>query len=145
MSETTSSHRAAGYDEGPPSGWAPGFIIFAGGDDDPRRRRSRPSPAWSRSSRTSSTSPPATTCSSSTPPAGAGSTCCSGLLVLFAGFAVMSGKTWGRVVGHHPGRAQRGWPTSPSSRTTRSGRMTIIALDVFVIWALAAHGRDITR
>lgn len=63
-----------------------------------------------------------------------------GLLVLFAGFAVLAGQTWGRVVGitlavlsalanfafltYYPFWA-----------------MTIIALDILIIWALAVHGR----
>ncbi|QBR91529.1 DUF7144 family membrane protein [Nocardioides euryhalodurans] len=67
-----------------------------------------------------------------------------GLIVLFAGAAVLSGQTWGRVVGitlavvsaivnfafipYYP------WWS-----------MLIIALDIFVIWALAAHGRDVPR
>ena len=66
-----------------------------------------------------------------------------GLLVVGAGFAVMAGKTWGRVIGiilavlsllanfafipYYPF-----WS------------LTIIAVDIFVIWALVAHGRDVT-
>ncbi|MGH1562177.1 DUF7144 family membrane protein [Mumia sp. DW29H23] len=64
-----------------------------------------------------------------------------GVVVALAGFAVIAGQTWGRVVGivlavisaianfaflpYYPF-----WST------------LIIALDVFVIWALAVHGRD---
>ena len=67
-----------------------------------------------------------------------------GVLVVFAGIAVLSGQTWGRVVGvilavlslfanfafipYYPF-----WST------------IIIAVDIFVIWALTAHGRDIVR
>jgi cell division protein FtsW (lipid II flippase) len=40
-----------------------------------------------------------------------------GLIVVMAGFAILAGRTWGRLVG--------------------------ITLDIFVICALAAHGRDV--
>ena len=67
-----------------------------------------------------------------------------GLLVFFAGFAVMSGKTWGRTVGII---------LAALSALTNFAflpyypfwAMTIIALDIFVIWALAAHGRELAR
>ena len=67
-----------------------------------------------------------------------------GLLVLFAGFAVLAGQTWGRVIGII---------LAVLSALTNFAfipyypfwSMAIIALDVFIIWALAAHGRDITR
>ena len=65
-----------------------------------------------------------------------------GLIVVFAGWGLLSGRTWARVVGitlavlsaianflfipYYPFWA-----------------LTIITLDVFVIWALAAHGRDV--
>jgi hypothetical protein len=66
-----------------------------------------------------------------------------GLLVLFAGFAVLSGQTWGRVIGII---------LAVLSALTNFAfipyypfwSLAIIALDVFIIWALAAHGRDIT-
>lgn len=66
-----------------------------------------------------------------------------GLLVLFAGFAVLSGQTWGRVIGI---------TLAVLSALTSFAfipyypfwSLAIIALDVFIIWALAAHGRDIT-
>jgi hypothetical protein len=44
-----------------------------------------------------------------------------GLIVALAGFAVMAGRTWGRVVGITLPCSARS-PTSPSSPTTRSGR-----------------------
>ena len=67
-----------------------------------------------------------------------------GLLVLFAGFAVMGGKVWGWTIGII---------LAVLSALTNFAflpyypfwAMTIIALDVFIIWALAAHGRDVTR
>lgn len=67
-----------------------------------------------------------------------------GLLVFFAGFAVMSGKTWGRTVGII---------LAALSALTNFAflpyypfwAMTIIALDIFIIWALAAHGRELAR
>ena len=65
-----------------------------------------------------------------------------GVIVVLAGFALLSGATWARTVGitlavlsaianflfipYYPFWA-----------------LTIIALDIFVIWALAAHGREL--
>lgn len=67
-----------------------------------------------------------------------------GLMVLFAGFAVLSGKTWGRVVGITLAvvSALANFAFIPYYPFWA---LAIIALDVFVIWALAAHGRDIAR
>ncbi len=67
-----------------------------------------------------------------------------GLLVFFAGLAVMSGKTWGRTFGII---------LAALSALTNFAflpyypfwAMTIIALDIFIIWALAAHGRELAR
>ena len=66
-----------------------------------------------------------------------------GLLVLFAGFAVLSGQTWGRVVGITLAvlSALSNFAFIPYYPFWA---LAIIALDVFIIWALAAHGRDIT-
>ena len=65
-----------------------------------------------------------------------------GIVVALAGVGLLAGRTWARVVGitlavlsaianfmfipHHPFWA-----------------LLVIALDVFVIWALAAHGREL--
>jgi len=67
-----------------------------------------------------------------------------GLLILFAGFAVLSGQTWGRVVGITLASlsALANFAFIPYYPVWS---LVIIALDVFVIWALAAHGRDIAR
>jgi hypothetical protein len=67
-----------------------------------------------------------------------------GLLILFAGFAVFSGKTWGRTIGIILAvvSALANFAFIPYYP---AWSLVIIALDVFVIWALAAHGRDITR
>jgi hypothetical protein len=67
-----------------------------------------------------------------------------GLLVFFGGFAVLSGKTWGRVVGITLAvlSAVSNFAFVPYYPFWA---LAIIALDIFVIWALAAHGRDITR
>ena len=67
-----------------------------------------------------------------------------GLVVLFAGFAVLSGQTWGRVIGIILAglSALANFAFIPYYPVWS---LVIIALDVFVIWALAAHGRDITR
>ncbi|GGU20855.1 DUF7144 family membrane protein [Nocardioides albus] len=67
-----------------------------------------------------------------------------GLLVLFAGFAVLYGKVWGRTIGVVLAvlSAIANFAFIPYYPFWS---MLIIALDVFVIWALTAHGRDITR
>ena len=65
-----------------------------------------------------------------------------GVVVLCAGFAVLSGQTWGRVVGiiMAAGSALANFAFIPYYPFWS---ITIIALDVFIIWALAAHGRDL--
>jgi hypothetical protein len=64
-----------------------------------------------------------------------------GLVVAFAGWGVLSGQTWGRIVGI----------TLAALSATANflfipyypfWSMLIIAVDVLVIWALAAHGRQ---
>jgi hypothetical protein len=67
-----------------------------------------------------------------------------GLLVLFAGFAVLSGQTWGRVVAIILAvlSALANFAFIPYYPFWA---ILIIALNVFIIWALAAHGRDIAR
>jgi hypothetical protein len=67
-----------------------------------------------------------------------------GLMVFFAGFAVLSGQTWGRVVGITLAvlSALSNFAFIPYYPFWA---LAIIALDIFIIWALAAHGRDITR
>ena len=64
-----------------------------------------------------------------------------GVVVLFAGFGVLSGQTWGRVVGITVAvlSALANFAFIPYYPLWS---MTIIALDVLVVWALAAHGRD---
>jgi hypothetical protein len=65
-----------------------------------------------------------------------------GLLVLFAGFAVLAGQTWGRVFGITLAvlSALANFAFLPYYPFWA---MTIIAVDMFVIWALAAYGREI--
>jgi hypothetical protein len=65
-----------------------------------------------------------------------------GLVVALAGFAVMAGRTWGRVVGITLAvlSALANFAFIPYYPFWS---MTVIALDIFVIWALAAHGRDV--
>jgi hypothetical protein len=65
-----------------------------------------------------------------------------GVLVALAGWAVLAGQTWGRVIGIIlailSAIANFAWlPYYPI------WSLIIIALDVFVIWALAAHGRSV--
>jgi hypothetical protein len=64
-----------------------------------------------------------------------------GLIVAFAGWGLLSGQTWARVVGI---------TVAALSATANFlfipyypfWSMLIIALDILVIWALAAHGRE---
>ena len=65
-----------------------------------------------------------------------------GLVVVLAGFAVMAGRTWGRVVGITLAvlSAIANFAFIPYYPFWS---ITIIALDIFVIWALAAHGGDV--
>ncbi|HET6755687.1 MAG TPA: hypothetical protein VFH23_17250 [Jiangellaceae bacterium] len=67
-----------------------------------------------------------------------------GLLVAFAGLAVLSGRTWGRVIGVILAvlSALANFAFIPLYPLWS---ITVIALNVAVIWALTAHGRDITR
>jgi len=67
-----------------------------------------------------------------------------GLIVLFAGFSLLSGAVWARTVGVIMATvsaiANFAWiPHYPF------WALTIIAIDVFVIWALTVHGRDIAE
>jgi hypothetical protein len=64
-----------------------------------------------------------------------------GLLVAFAGWGLLSGQTWARIVGI----------TLAALSATANflfipyypfWSILIIAVDIFVIWALAAHGRQ---
>ena len=65
-----------------------------------------------------------------------------GLLILFAGFAVFSGKTWGRTIGIILAvvSALANFAFIPYYPVWS---LVVIALDVFVIWALAAHGSEL--
>ena len=65
-----------------------------------------------------------------------------GLVVLCAGFAVLSNQTWGRVVGIILAviSALANFAFIPYYPFWS---MMIIALDVFIIWALASQGRDV--
>jgi hypothetical protein len=65
-----------------------------------------------------------------------------GLVVAAAGFGVMGGRTWGRVVGITLAvvSAVVNFAFIPYYPFWA---MTIIALDIFVIWALTTHGRDV--
>jgi len=67
-----------------------------------------------------------------------------GALVVFAGFAVLSGKVWARTIGVILAvvSALANFAFVPYYPFWS---LTIIALDVFIIWALTMHGRDITR
>ena len=67
-----------------------------------------------------------------------------GVLVLFAGFGVMSGQTWARVVGVILAvvSALSNFAFIPYYPFWS---LVIITLDVFIIWALTAHGRDVVQ
>lgn len=64
-----------------------------------------------------------------------------GLFVLLAGFAVLAGQTWGRAVGIVLAvlSAVANFAFIPYYPFWS---LAIIALDVFVVWALATHRRD---
>ena len=142
MTEQTTSDYGSAGSEPPRSGWAVGFTMFAG-IIMIMAGAFRRLPDSSPSQKTSSTrqrklhrqvrhhqlglDPPA-----------------AWTLVLFAGFAVLSGKVWARTIAVI---------LAVLSALSMFGfipyypfwAIVIIALDVFVIWALTAHGRDITR
>ena len=61
-----------------------------------------------------------------------------------AGFAVMAGKTWGRIVGIILAvlSALANFAFIPYYPFWS---LIIIAVDIFVIWALAAHGREVAK
>lgn len=66
-----------------------------------------------------------------------------GIVVILAGFALFSGAVWARIVGVLLAMgsliAMFAWlPYYPI------WAIIIITMDVFVIWALTVHGRDIT-
>lgn len=66
-----------------------------------------------------------------------------GIIVFFAGFAIFRGAVWGRTVGViialvSAASAFAWLPYAPVSA------IAIIAIDIAVIWALTAHGRDVT-
>ncbi|MER7251262.1 hypothetical protein [Kribbella sp. NPDC000426] len=65
-----------------------------------------------------------------------------GILVMVAGFAIMAGQTWARVVGIILAvlSAIANFTFIPYYPFWA---LTIIAVDIFVIWALAVHGRDV--
>ena len=65
-----------------------------------------------------------------------------GALVALAGFGVLAGQTWGRVAGIALAvlSAVANFAFIPYYPFWS---LTIIALDVLVIWALAAHGREV--
>jgi hypothetical protein len=65
-----------------------------------------------------------------------------GIIVALAGFAVMSGRTWGRVVGITLAvlSAIVNFAFFAFIPYYPFWALIIIALDVLVIWALAAHG-----
>jgi hypothetical protein len=65
-----------------------------------------------------------------------------GLVVALAGLAVLGGRRWGRVVGITLAvvSALANFAFIPYYPFWS---LTVIALDIFVIWALATHGRDV--
>jgi hypothetical protein len=67
-----------------------------------------------------------------------------GLLVVIASFAVLGGRIWGRVIGVILAAlsALANFVFIPYYPVWS---LVVITLDVFVIWALTAHGRDIVR
>lgn len=67
-----------------------------------------------------------------------------GVIIFIAGLAVLSGKVWARTIGVAVAAASTVVnfmfiPVYPF------WSIVIIALNIFVIWALTVHGRDITK
>jgi hypothetical protein len=67
-----------------------------------------------------------------------------GVVVALAGAAVLSGKMWGRVIGIIVAllSAVAAFMFIPAYPFWA---LLLIALDVFVVWALAAHGREVAE
>ncbi|MET9316123.1 hypothetical protein ABZX12_30265 [Kribbella sp. NPDC003505] len=65
-----------------------------------------------------------------------------GALVALAGFAVMAGQTWARVVGIILA-VLSAFANFTFIPYYPFWAIMVIAVDVFVIWALAVHGRDV--
>ncbi|MEV6272208.1 hypothetical protein AB0L64_33900 [Kribbella sp. NPDC051936] len=65
-----------------------------------------------------------------------------GALVALAGFAVMAGQTWARVVGIILA-VLSAFANFTFMPYYPFWAIMVIAVDVFVIWALAVHGRDV--
>jgi hypothetical protein len=63
-----------------------------------------------------------------------------GIIVLLAGFYVMRGAVWARVVGITLA-VLSAWANFFFIPFYPFWALTVITLDIFVIWALAAHGR----
>ncbi len=66
-----------------------------------------------------------------------------GIVVALAGFGVIFGQTWARVVGIILA-VLSAFANFAFIPYYPFWSITVIALDVFIIWALAAHGRDVT-
>jgi hypothetical protein len=67
-----------------------------------------------------------------------------GIIVLLAGFYVMRGAVWARVVGITLA-VLSAWANFFFIPFYPFWALTVITLDIFVIWALAAHGRALTE
>jgi hypothetical protein len=61
-----------------------------------------------------------------------------GLIVAFAGWGLLSGKAWARIVGI----TLAALSATANFLFIPYWAILIIAVDIFVIWALAAHGRE---
>jgi len=66
-----------------------------------------------------------------------------GIIVFFAGFAIFRGAVWGRTVGVIIALVS-GFATFAWLEYRPVSAIVIIAIDIAVIWALTAHGRDVT-
>ena len=67
-----------------------------------------------------------------------------GAVIAVAGYFVLQGKVWARTVGVIVASLSALFNFAWLPHYPLWG-LTIIALDVFVIWALTVHGKDITR
>ena len=66
-----------------------------------------------------------------------------GVVVLLAGFSLLSGAVWARTVGVIVATISALAAFRMAPVGIRFGASAIIVIDVAVIWALTAHGRDV--
>ena len=66
-----------------------------------------------------------------------------GVALVLAGFSILKGSLYGRVIGVHRGGPQRDRATSRRCAVYPIWSMTIIVISVLVIYALTVHGDEL--